>query len=330
MNRPPAPIAVVIPCYKVTAHVLDVIRRIGPEVQSIFAVDDKCPDGCGAFIQQHCTDPRVQVLFNPVNLGVGGAVMQGYRAAIDAGCAVIVKIDGDGQMDPALLPSFVAPILAGEADYTKGNRFFNLEEIHQMPRIRLFGNAALSFLTKLSSGYWNLFDPTNGYTAIHARVAQHLPFGKISQRYFFETDMLFRLNTLRAVVVDVPMDAHYADEESNLRIGKILPEFLAKHTRNFVKRIFYNYYLRDMSLASLELPAGLALLGFGLVFGLVRWLGAAATAAVSSAGTVMLAGLPVMLGLQLLLAFIGHDVASVPTRALHKVLPRKPTSGRPS
>lgn len=323
MNLPAAHIAVVIPCYKVTAHVLDVIQRIGPEVQSIFTVDDKCPDGSGAFIQQRCTDPRVQVLFNPENLGVGGAVMHGYRAAIAAGCDVIVKIDGDGQMDPRLLPSFVAPILAGEADYTKGNRFFDLEEIHQMPRIRIFGNAALSFLTKLSSGYWNLFDPTNGYTAIHARVAQHLPFAKISHRYFFETDMLFRLGTLRAVVVDVPMDAHYADEESNLRIGKILPEFLAKHTRNFTKRIFYNYYLRDMSLASLQLPAGLLLLGFGSVFGLAHWLSASASQSFSSAGTVMLAALPVMLGLQLLLAFVGHDVASVPTRALHKVLPPK-------
>lgn len=323
MNLPAAHIAVVIPCYKVTAHVLGVIDRIGPEVRTIFAVDDKCPEGSGAYIQQHCTDPRVQVLFNPENLGVGGAVMHGYRAAIAAGCDVMVKVDGDGQMDPRLLPAFVAPILAGEADYTKGNRFFDLEEIHQMPGIRIFGNAALSFLTKLSSGYWNLFDPTNGYTAIHARVAQQLPFDKISHRYFFETDMLFRLGTLRAVVVDVPMDAHYADEESNLRIGKILPEFLAKHARNFTKRIFYNYYLRDMSLASLELPAGLMLLGFGSVFGLVRWLNATATQSVTSAGTVMLAALPVMLGLQLLLAFIGHDVASVPNRPLHKVLPPK-------
>lgn len=323
MNNPVAQshIAVVIPCYRVSAHVLDVIKRIEPQVQSIFAIDDKCPDGSGAFIQKHCTDPRVQVLFNPANMGVGGAVMHGYRAAIAAGCDVIVKIDGDGQMDPRLLPAFIAPILAGEADYTKGNRFFDLEEIHQMPRIRILGNAGLSFLTKLSSGYWNIFDPTNGYTAIHARVAQLLPMEKISRRYFFETDMLFRLGTLRAVVVDVPMDACYADEESNLKIGKVLPEFAAKHTRNFAKRIFYNYYLRDMSLASLELPAGLLLMGFGSIFGLVRWLGASATQSFTSAGTVMLAGLPVMLGLQLLLAFVGHDMTSVPTRALHRVLP---------
>lgn len=321
----PAPVrvAVVIPCYKVTAHVLGVIERIGPEVQGIFAVDDKCPANSGAFIQQNCTDPRVQVVFNPENLGVGGAVMHGYRCAIEAGYDIIVKVDGDGQMDPRLLPGFIAPILNGEADYTKGNRFFDLEEIQQMPRMRIFGNAALSFLTKISSGYWQVFDPTNGYTAIHARVASHLPFDKISRRYFFETDMLFRLNTLRAVVVDVPMNAHYADEESNLKISKILPEFTVKHLRNFSKRIFYNYYLRDMSLASIELPLGLLLLGFGTCFGLLHWISSSAHQSYSSAGTVMLAALPVIAGLQLLLAFIGHDIASVPQKPLHKVLHRK-------
>ena len=324
----PARVAVVIPCYKVTAHVLGVIERIGPEVQGIFAVDDKCPVNSGAFIQQHCTDPRVQVVFNPENLGVGGAVMHGYRRAIEAGYDIIVKVDGDGQMDPRLLPGFIAPILSGEADYTKGNRFFDLEEIHQMPRMRIFGNAALSFLTKISSGYWQVFDPTNGYTAIHARVASHLPFDKISRRYFFETDMLFRLNTLRAVVVDVPMNAHYADEESNLKISKILPEFTVKHLRNFTKRIFYNYYLRDMSLASIELPLGLLMLGFGTCFGLLHWISSSTHQAYSSAGTVMQAALPVIAGLQLLLAFIGHDIASVPQRPLHKVLHRKIDLGK--
>ena len=184
---------------------------------------------------------------------------------------VIVKVDGDGQMDPKLIPLFIAPILAGEADYTKGNRFFDLEEIRAMPKIRLFGNAALSFMTKISSGYWNLFDPTNGYTAIHRDVARHLPFNKISRRYFFETDILFRLNILRAVVVDIPMDAKYGDEVSNLKISKVVGEFFVKHVRNFSKRIFYNYYLRDMSLASIELPVGLILFLFGLFFGLTHW-----------------------------------------------------------
>jgi len=313
-----ADIAVVIPSYRVTRHILDVIAGIGPEVARIYVVDDKCPDASGAFVRAHCSDPRVTVLEHAENQGVGGAVMTGYRAAIDDGAQVIVKIDGDGQMDAALLPDFVAPILAGEADYTKGNRFFDLEQIRQMPGMRLFGNAVLSLMTKVSSGYWNLFDPTNGYTAIHADAARHLPFDKISRRYFFETDMLFRLNTLGAVVADVPMDAKYGDEVSNLKISKVVTEFAAKHVRNLCKRLFYNYYLRNMSLASLELPLGLGLLGFGTVYGLTRWIGAAENDVATPAGSVMLAALPVIMGVQLILAFLAYDIASVPTRPLHK------------
>jgi hypothetical protein len=187
-----------------------------------------------------------------------------------------------------------------------------------MPKMRLFGNAVLSLMTKLSSGYWDLFDPTNGYTAIHANAARHLPFNKISQRYFFETDILFRLNTLRAVVQDVPMDAHYGDEVSNLKISRIVTEFLAKHSRNFVKRLFYNYYLRDMSLASLELPLGLLLFLFGAGYGGWHWLQSAAGGTATPAGTVMLSALPVLMGAQLMLAFLAYDIAAVPRQVLHK------------
>lgn len=311
-------IAVVIPSYKVTRHILGVIAGIGPEVGRIYVVDDKCPDHSGDFVSANCTDPRVTVLRHAQNQGVGGAVMTGYRAAIADGAAVIVKVDGDGQMDSSLIPAFVAPILSGEADYTKGNRFFNLERIGSMPPMRLFGNAVLSFLTKLSSGYWDLFDPTNGFTAIHADAARYLPFDKISKRYFFETDMLFRLNTLGAVVTDVPMDAVYADEVSNLKISRVVTEFAAKHVRNFFKRLFYNYYLRNMSLASIELPLGVLLLVFGLVFGVSHWIQAAHEKTSTPAGTVMLAGLPVIMGVQLILAFLAYDIASVPRRPLHK------------
>src|SRR3990167_585640 len=187
-------IAVVIPCYKVTPHILDVLKQIGPEVSLIYVIDDACPDHSADFVRTHCHDLRVQVLYNPKNLGVGGAVMAGYRAAMLEHATLIVKLDGDGQMDPSLIPQLVAPILRGDADYTKGNRFFNLEKIRSMPTLRLFGNALLSLITKLSTGYWDLFDPTNGYTAIHAAVAKHLPLEKISQGYFFESDILFRLN----------------------------------------------------------------------------------------------------------------------------------------
>jgi glycosyltransferase involved in cell wall biosynthesis len=311
-------IAVVIPSYKVTRHILGVIAGIGPEVGRIYVVDDRCPDHSGDFVRANCNDPRVFVIEHEQNQGVGGAVMSGYRAAIDDGASIIVKVDGDGQMDAALIPAFVAPILAGEADYTKGNRFFNLERIGSMPPMRLFGNAMLSFLTKLSSGYWDLFDPTNGFTAIHADAARYLPFDKISRRYFFETDMLFRLNTLGAVVADVPMDAVYGDEVSNLKISRIVTEFSVKHMRNFFKRLFYNYYLRNMSLASIELPLGVLLLLFGLVFGTTHWIAASRLGQATPAGTVMVAALPMIMGVQLILAFLAYDIASVPRRPLHK------------
>ncbi|WP_084435668.1 glycosyltransferase family 2 protein [Desulfomicrobium escambiense] len=313
-------IAVVIPCYNVRKHILDVVAAIGPEVFRIYVVDDCCPYGSGSFLKENTHDERVVVIRHDRNRGVGAAVMTGYQAAIDERMEVIVKIDGDGQMDPSLIAEFVLPIIEKEADYTKGNRFFNLESVKSMPKIRLFGNAILSFMTKLSSGYWNLFDPTNGYTAIHADVAKHLPFSKISKRYFFETDMLFRLNTLRAVVLDVPMVAKYADEVSGLKISKIAAEFMVKHLKNFLKRLFYNYYLRDLSLASIELPIGLVLLTFGAIFGGYHWINSASANSVTSSGTVMLAALPVLMGIQFILAFLGHDISSVPTRPISRSL----------
>jgi dolichol-phosphate mannosyltransferase len=311
-------IAVVIPSYKVKAHILAVINSIGLECERIFVVDDKCPQNSGNFVAEHCTDTRVVVIFNEQNQGVGGAVMAGYKAAIEDGAEIIVKIDGDGQMDPELLPFFAEPLLLGEADYSKGNRFFDLESLHSMPKIRLFGNSVLSFMTKFSSGYWNLFDPTNGYTAIHASVANRLPFDKISRRYFFETDMLFRLNTLRAVAVDIPMDAKYEDEVSSLKISDIMGDFVFKHLRNTWKRIFYNYYLRDMSLASVELPVGLLLVLFSVFYGGYHWYVSSSTNISAPTGIVVLSAITLVMGLQLLLAFIGYDIASVPVRPIQK------------
>jgi glycosyltransferase involved in cell wall biosynthesis len=305
-------VAVVIPSYRVKKHILNVIAKIGDEVNTIYVVDDKCPEETGAFVLAHCTDSRVVVLFNESNLGVGGAVMSGYRAALKDGAHIVVKIDGDEQMDPSLIPRFVQPIKEGRADYTKGNRFFNLNHVRNMPALRLFGNAVLSFLNKLSSGYWDIFDPTNGYTAIHTDTLRELPLEKISNRYFFESDMLFRLNLQKAVVTDVPMDAKYGDEVSNLKIRQVVAEFLLKHVRNFGKRIFYNYYLRDMSLASLELPLGLALFIFGTVFGITQWFSSALNHVATPAGTVMLSALPTLMGLQLILAFLAFDIGSVP------------------
>ena len=309
-------IAVVIASYKVKKHILDVISRVGPEVTKIYVVDDACPEQSGQWVEQHSKDRRVRVLYNEKNSGVGGAMKTGYIQAIHDEMDIAVKIDGDGQMAPELISLFVKPIINGTADYTKGNRFFDLENLHRMPRIRILGNAILSFLSKLSSGYWQTFDPTNGFTAIHTEVLRHVPLKKISNRYFFESDMLFRLNLIQAKVVDIPMDALYADETSGLEIKKILGEFLAKHTKNFIKRIFYNYFLRNFSAASIELIAALALTMFGVVYGAIHWITAAKLGVSSSAGTVMLSAMPIIIGIQLLLSFLSYDIQSTPSTSL--------------
>ena len=310
-------IAVVIPCYRVRPHILDVISAIGSGVSRIYVVDDCCPEGSGQLVQEKCTDPRVHIIWHPENRGVGGALKSGYRQAIEDGMEIVVKIDGDGQMDPQLIPLFTRPIMAGEADYSKGNRFYDLEKIRSMPAIRIFGNAVLSMVAKFSTGYWNIFDITNGYTAIHTKVLKKIPLSKISDRYFFETDMLFRLNTIRASAIDIPMDAVYGNEKSNLKISSILVDFISKHLKNSFKRIFYNYFLRDMTIASLELILGVALLGFGICYGLFHWIQAVATSSATPPGTVMLAALPTIVGLQMLLAFVTFDVSNVPSRAIH-------------
>lgn len=313
-------IAVVIPCYRVRDHILRVLSSIGPECNAIFVVDDACPDGSGALVERECSDPRVRVLHNQRNLGVGGAVLAGYRAALAAGADVIVKLDGDGQMDASLIPRLVRPILEGEADYTKGNRFFDLEGLSAMPRLRLVGNSLLSFASKLSSGYWNVFDPNNGFTAIHAAIARSLPLDRIAASYFFESDLLFRLGVLRAVVCDVPMPARYGDERSNMRIGSVAFEFAAKHAINTAKRIFYNYYLRNFNIASVELVLGPALMVFGAWFGAARWLEGIASNVAQTSGTVMVAALPVIVGFQLVLAALTYDLQNVPRDVLHRRL----------
>lgn len=313
-------IAVVIPCYRVRSSILALIARIPPEVERIICVDDACPEDSGRLVEERVTDARVSVLRNARNLGVGGAVKAGYLAARKSGCTIAVKLDGDGQMDPRLIPAFVYPIASGTCDYTKGNRFFRLEDVRAMPRIRLFGNAIMSFLAKFSTGYWNIFDPTNGYTALHLRVLDLLSLDKVANRYFFETDLLFRLNVARCAVRDIPMIALYGVELSNLKIGRILLPFIYGHVRNFIKRIFYSYFLRDFHVASLQILFALPLLFGGLAFGAYHWWRSITTGVPASAGTVMIGALPILTGLQLALSALAYDVANVPRDAVHPVL----------
>jgi glycosyltransferase involved in cell wall biosynthesis len=308
-------VAVIVPCYRTRSQILPLIASIGEEVDWIIVVDDACPEQTGQYVRENCSDSRVRILTNATNQGVGGAVLNGYSYAYDLGADILVKLDGDGQMNPRWIKYLIRPIEDGRADYTKGNRFFNIEGLRSMPRVRLLGNAILSFLEKISSGYWMIFDPTNGFTAISASTFALLPVEKISRRYFFESDMLFHLGTFRACVLDVPMEAYYGDERSNLKISLILHEFLSKHVANACKRIGYNYFLRDFSLASVELVVGIFFILFGTAFGAYRWFESIRSGITASTGTVMLSALPIILGVQLLISFLSFDIGATPSMA---------------
>ncbi|WP_296450736.1 glycosyltransferase family 2 protein [Phenylobacterium sp.] len=309
----------VVPCYRVKAHILQVIRRTPAWVEGIVCVDDACPEGSGDFIEAGNTDPRVHVIRLHRNQGVGGATLAGYAEAARRGARVMVKVDGDDQMDLGYAAQLVAPILLGEADYAKGNRFTSISHLTTMPTVRVLGNAMLSFAAKLSTGYWNLFDPTNGYTAIEANVARLVMEKRVARRFFFETDLLYHLGTLRAVVRDVPMPARYADEVSNIRIGAIVGPFALRHARNFAQRVIGQYFIRDFNAASLELVFGLFFSLFGVAYAL-SYFANRVPGVPASAGVVMLAALPVILGAQFLLQAMNYDVLNVPGRPIHPYL----------
>lgn len=313
-------VAVVIPCYRESTRVLGVIAGVGDEVRHIIVVDDACPERTGKTVRANCDDSRVEVLTHKTNTGVGGATLSGYARALNLGADIIVKVDGDGQMDPALIPRLIAPITEGKADYVKGNRFLHPDGPKQMPAVRVIGNLGLSFLSKVSTGYWDIFDPTNGFTAIHAKVAARLPTEKISKGYFFETDMLFRLNIMRAVVADLPMAARYADEQSGIRIGRAIFEFAGKNFVNAIKRIFVSYFVRDFSVVSLQLVAGKVLFLFGIVFGAIKWRESVTSGIPATAGTVILAALPVLVGVQMGISFLNYDIRNVPKKPIHPIL----------
>ena len=310
-------IAAVVPCYREKHQIMTVLSKFDVLINHIIVIDDACPEKTGEFVRENANDPRIQVVIHEKNLGVGGATISGYQKAFELGADIIVKVDGDGQMDPAMIHTLVQPILRGEADYAKGNRFYRLNGLAKMPGARLFGNLALSFASKMSSGYWKIFDPTNGFTAIHQKVAQELALDKISNDYFFESDMLFQLNIARAVVADVPIQAIYGEENSSLKISRILFPFVGKHLANFFRRIAYSYFLRDFSIASIELIIGLIFVTFGAIFGGLEWYKSTVTGTTATAGTVIIAALPLLVGSQLLISFLNFDVNNQPNQPLH-------------
>jgi len=306
-------IAAVIPAYRVEREVGAVITSLPAYVRHIIVVNDASPDQTAQTLEAVArSDPRIEVITHDRNRGVGGAVVSGFRRALELGAQIVVKIDGDGQAPLDKLSDLLAPLVRGQADMAKGNRFRDFEALARMPAIRRFGNTALSFLVKAATGYWNMFDPTNGFFAVRAELLRQMPMARIDPTYFFEISFLARLYLLGAVIRDVDTPARYGTERSSLSIARVLLEFPPRLLLTLLRRLVLKYAVFDFSMGSIYLLTGIPLLAFGLVFGSAKWIHYSRLGISAPTGTVMLATVTVILGVQLLLSAAGVDLQSTP------------------
>jgi len=310
-------IAVIIPAYKVEKKIKKVIENIPSFVEKIIVVDDASPDSTGRILMD-IHDQRLTILTHEQNQGVGGAMITGYNHAVSVGAEILVKMDGDDQMDPEKLPDLILPILNQEADFTKGNRFLHQTQLQTMPLIRRIGNWGLTFLVKAASGYWQIFDPTNGYTAMHAKVWQNVNKSRISKDYFFESSLLTEMRFINAVVQDIYIPARYQDERSSMSIWKVLKSFPFRLIKATLRRFIYQYYLFNFSFGSLAFILGLFFILFGFIWGVIYWNESRKTGIPATTGTVLIAVLPIILGVQLILQVISQDMNDIPTKPIQK------------
>jgi len=314
-------VVVVIPAYRVEDSIRRVLLEIPSWVNHIIVVDDASPDSTEDAVRA-VGDPRIILLRRDHNGGVGKATLSGFKKAVELEADVVIKMDGDGQMDPSYLGQLIEPLITGEADYVKGNRFRDKRVLSEMPKTRLFGNSCLAFLTKAASGYWDIFDPTNGFIAIRGEVLRRLNLDKLHPRYFFEISMLLALSRIRATVVDVPIPARYGDEKSSLSPTTCLLAFPFYLAKGLISRIFWQYFLVDFNAGTLFLTSGMPLLLWGIGFGVHAWVKSFQTGKVTSTGTVMLSVLPLLMGFHLLVQALVIDVWMTPRRALCPPLTR--------
>jgi len=310
-------IAVVIPCYRVENTLSAVLSGLPYYVNHIIVVDDASPDRTSDVVKQIAAkDHRVILLQHEKNQGVGGAMCTGFQKALELGAHIVVKVDGDDQMDLTYIPDMLLPLIEGDADYTKGNRFRDFLALQQMPLIRRIGNMGLAFLAKVATGCWNLFDPTNGFVAIRANVLAQLPLQRIDHTFFFETSMLANLYLIGAVVKEITMPARYRGELSNLSVRRVLMEFPFKLLKTFLHRLAIKYMIYDFSMVSIYLITGIPMLLFGFIFGVVKWVDYASRNVPAPTGTVMIPTISVLLGIQFLIAAIEIDLRSTPKEPL--------------
>ena len=302
-------IAVAIPCYKVEHHLRQVVAELPDFIDQVILVDDCSPDGTPLLIDTLAkADSRITPLHHDRNRGVGGAMKSAFGEAIKMGVDVVVKLDGDGQMDVSYIEKLVDAL--GDAEYAKGNRLFDRRTLQRMPAIRRMGNMGIGFMVKAASGYWNISDPVNGFFAIRTTTLKQMDFDRIAERFFFESSMLIEIHYTGARISEVSMPAIYGSEKSNLSIGKTLFSFPPKLFTAWLRRLHLSYYVFDFNICSLYILVGLPSFLFGLIFGICEWIHYASINSPSPTGTIMVAMLTFVLGFQMLLAAAQYDISS--------------------
>ena len=303
-------VCLVIPAHDEERHIGTVVRSVPEFVDNVVVVDDGSTDRTSEIVRGS-QDPRVELIRHESNQGVGAAVVTGYRRAIALGADVVGRLDGDGQMDPNYLRELLDAVLDDGFHYAKGNRFMTRRMLQEMPRGRVWGNAILTFLTKFASGYWQVFDPQNGYTATTREVLETIPLVRLRHDYVFENSVLCELYMGNFRVKDVPIPAVYRDEDSEIRVGRFSFAAAGYLFRRFWRRIFIKYMIRDFHPVALFYVFGTLLLLVGIFFGVVA-LALSLGPPIATTGTIMLAVVPFFLGFQLVLSAISVDISLTP------------------
>lgn len=306
-------IAIVIPYYNAAKHIEQVLNKLPSFTDEVFIVDDRgtqeLPDSVSKpFFKEF----KVTIVQNQINLGVGGASKNGFIQAMLCNHDIVIKVDADDQMDTSYIEKMIDFLINDKAEMVKGNRFIDTKALMKMPFVRRFGNLGLSFLTKAATGYWNNFDPTNGFFAVKATTLQLINFDKLSNRYFFETSLMSELYFVNARIKDISMPAIYGDEKSSMKVWKMPLLFAKKLTGLFFKRIIKQYFLFDFNICSLYLLIGLPMFIFGILYGIYNWLYYVSIQAFTPTGTIMIVTISIILGFQLLLQAVQYDIFNAP------------------
>jgi len=301
-------VAVVVPALNEEALVGSTCSTVPAFVDRIFVVDDGSTDGTAE--RARAADPRVELVRHESNQGVGAAIVSGYRRAMVERIDVTAVMAADGQMDPGDLEQLVRAVAEGRCDYAKANRLFTGQAWQMIPRTRYLGNAVLSFLTKIASGYWHVADSQSGYTAVNLETLELLDLERIYRRYGFPNDMLVHLNVWNRRVRDYPSRPIYGvGERSGIRLWRVVPAISWLLLKGFFWRMREKYVIRDFHPLVLFYFLGIFLFVAGVALGLVES-GLRIAGNPVPAATIVLVALLVVSGLQLLLFAMWFDMES--------------------